>query len=259
VLLAPAAPARPAAPLGAPADVWRAVPVGARLAAAGRAPAAEVRAAEVMLNTSLARDATASVPELDSAVPEVAPPPGDAVARASQRRPELRAGRAEVEQAEAEIRVMRSMYAPMAMVRTGPAYTMADGAGWMVMLGLSVPIWRGRLRAGVAEATAMADMAAADLVAMRRMAEGEARGAREDVVAARERRDREQEGQGDAHQVLLRGKFRPGPDRSARAWRLRNATAPRAATAGRTRRPRCKDRRGSRAGWSASGDRAHAP
>jgi outer membrane protein TolC len=185
--LVAAATARYASTLGAQADVLRAETVRARLDAVRRATAAEVRAAEVMLNTSLARDATASVPELDSAVPEVAPPPGDAVARASQRRPELRAGRAEVEQAEAEIRVMRSMYAPMAMVRTGPAYTMADGAGWMVMLGLSVPIWRGRLRAGVAEATAMADMAAADLVAMRRIAEGEARGAREDVVAARER------------------------------------------------------------------------
>ena len=79
------------------------------------------------------------------------------------------------------------MYAPMAMVRTGPAYTMAEGPGWMVMVGISVPLWRGKLRAGVAEASAMVDMATADLEAMRRMAEGEARGARETVVAARER------------------------------------------------------------------------
>ena len=43
---------------------------------------------------------------------------------------------------------MRSMYAPMAMVRTGPAYTMTDGPGWMVMVGVSVPIWRSKLSAG---------------------------------------------------------------------------------------------------------------
>ncbi len=82
---------------------------------------------------------------------------------------------------------MRSMYGPMAMVRTGPAYTMTDGNGWMVMIGISIPLWRDKLRAGVAEAHAMVDMATADLDAMRRMADGEARAAREKVVAARER------------------------------------------------------------------------
>jgi outer membrane protein TolC len=185
--LVAAATARYASGTGPQADVLRAQTERARFDAERRATVAEVRAAEVMLNTSLARDADGPVPELDPGVPEAAPPPGDVVARASQRRPELRAGRAEIEQAEAEVRVMRSMYAPMAMVRTGPAYTMADGTGWMVMIGLSVPLWRGKLRAGVAEASAMVDMASADLDAMRRMAEGEARGAREDVVAARER------------------------------------------------------------------------
>jgi outer membrane protein TolC len=120
-------------------------------------------------------------------VPEVEPPAGDVIARASQRRPELRAGRAEIDEAEADVRVMRSMSAPMAMIRTGPAYTMAEGYGWMVMIGISIPLWRGKYRAGVAEASAMVDMATADLDAMRRMAEGEARGAREIVVAARER------------------------------------------------------------------------
>jgi len=185
--LVAAATARYASSAGAQADVLRAQTERARLAAEERAAAAEVRVAEVMLNTSLARDAGAPVPELDASVPEGEPPAEGAVARAAQRRPELRAGRAEIDQAEAEVRAMRAMYAPMAMIRTGPAYTMADGAGWMVMLGVSVPLWRGKLRAGVAEASAMADMAAADLEAMRRMAEGEARGARERVVAARER------------------------------------------------------------------------
>ncbi len=82
---------------------------------------------------------------------------------------------------------MSSMYAPMAMVRTGPAYTMAEGKGWMLMVGFSIPLWRGKLRAGVAEANAMVSMATADLDAMRRMADGEARSARETVAAARER------------------------------------------------------------------------
>jgi outer membrane protein TolC len=82
---------------------------------------------------------------------------------------------------------MQSMYAPMAMVRTGPSYTMADGGGWMVMVGVSIPLWRDKLRAGVNEAKAMADMASADLEAMQRMIRGEATAARERVAAARER------------------------------------------------------------------------
>lgn len=55
----------------------------------------------------------------------------------------------------------------------------------MLMIGVSVPIWRERLRAGVAEARAMQRMANADLEAMRRMVEGEATAARETVSAAR--------------------------------------------------------------------------
>ncbi len=182
-----AALARYSANAGTQGDVLRAQTETARLTAEVRAVAAEVRAAAVMLNTSLARDANASIPALDVTVSDADPATSDFVARASQKRPELRVGRAEIEQAEAEVRVMRSMYAPMAMVRTGPAYTMAEGEGWMVMVGLSIPLWRGKLRAGVAEADAMVDMATADLDAMRRMAEGEARIARENVIAARER------------------------------------------------------------------------
>ncbi|HEX8112633.1 MAG TPA: TolC family protein, partial [Kofleriaceae bacterium] len=86
-----------------------------------------------------------------------------------------------------EVSVMESMYSPMAMVRTGPSYTMTDGAGWMVMVGVSIPLWRGKLRAGVNEARAMADMASADLGAMQRMIGGEATAARERVAAARSR------------------------------------------------------------------------
>jgi outer membrane protein TolC len=77
------------------------------------------------------------------------------------------------------------MYKPMAMVRVGRASTMAEGPGAMLMIGVSVPIWRERLRSGVAEAKAMERMAKADLEAMHRMVEGEAMAARESVSAAR--------------------------------------------------------------------------
>jgi outer membrane protein TolC len=61
------------------------------------------------------------------------------------------------------------------------------GQGLLLMVGVSIPLWRGKLRAGVNEARAMADMASADLGAMRRMIGGEATAARERVAAARER------------------------------------------------------------------------
>jgi outer membrane protein TolC len=73
----------------------------------------------------------------------------------------------------------------MATFRIGRASTMAEGPGAMVMIGVSVPIWRERLRAGVAEARAMQRMADSDLAAMRLMVEGEAVSARESVEAAR--------------------------------------------------------------------------
>lgn len=182
-----AALARYSANVGSQSDVLRAQMETVRLAAELRALAAEVRAAETMLNTSLARDPLAVIPDLETSVPDAMPPDGGVAARASATRPELVAGRAMIDEAEAEVRVMRSMYAPMGMVRTGPAYTMADGGGWMLMVGISIPLWRGKLRASVDEARAMVDSATSDLDAMRRMAEGEARAAREAVVAARER------------------------------------------------------------------------
>jgi outer membrane protein TolC len=185
--LVKAAMARYTANSGTQSDVMRAQIEVARLDAVERAIAAEVRAAEAMLNTTLARDASAQIPDLDVRVPDALPPAPETIASAAQKRPELRAGRAELEQAEAEVRVMGSMYAPMAMVQTGPAYTMEAGHGWMAMVGISIPLWRGKLRAGVDEANAMVDMAKADLDAMQRMTEGQARSARESVVAARER------------------------------------------------------------------------
>jgi outer membrane protein TolC len=171
---------------GAQADVLRAEVEVARVRAAQQSQMAQVRAAEAMLNASLGRESVEPIPELLPAASLAEPPPAPAVlAHASQRRPELVAGAAEVDRAGAEVEVMRSMYKPMGMVRLGRASTMADGPGAMVMIGISLPIWRERLRAGVAEARAMQRMANADLVAMRRMVEGEAIVAREAVNAAR--------------------------------------------------------------------------
>ena len=184
-----AATARYAAGTGSQAEALRAEIEISRLDGALRSIAAETRSAEVMLNTSLGlASLRAPVAELDSSISAVAAPPADAVIVAAlHERPELRMGSAELSRAQAEVTVMQAMYTPMAMVRTGPAYTMADGLGWMLMIGISVPIWRGKLNASVAEAEAMVNMAQADLVAMRRMVMGEALSLREQLVGSRER------------------------------------------------------------------------
>ncbi|HVJ26898.1 MAG TPA: TolC family protein [Vicinamibacterales bacterium] len=182
-----AANARYGAGTAPQSDVLRAEVEVARLKAQGRALVAEVRAAEAMLNTSLALDADTQVPPL---APVVVVPPVPAwlsLKAVLTSRPELAAGRAEVTRAEAEVQVMRDMFKPMATIRTGPAYTMAEGRGWMAMVGISLPIWRDKLHAGVAEADAMRAMSEADLRAMTRMVEGQAAVALHRVHAARER------------------------------------------------------------------------
>jgi cobalt-zinc-cadmium efflux system outer membrane protein len=184
--LVEASSARYSSGSGSQTDLLRAEVEAARVRGAQQALMAQTRAAEAMLNASMGRAPTEPIPELvhipNRKSPLAAPA---AVERALLRRPELVAGEAEVERAKAEVEVMRSMYKPMATVRVGRASTMAEGPGAMVMIGVSVPIWRERLRAGVAEARAMQRMANSDLVAMRRMVEGEAVSARESVEAVR--------------------------------------------------------------------------
>jgi cobalt-zinc-cadmium efflux system outer membrane protein len=172
---------------GAQAEVLRAEIEVARLDGEVTAKAADVRAAVAMLNTSIGRPPEISIGEL--AVPPTEEPPAQqsTVDAALTRRPELRSGQAEIDRARAEVSVMNDMYKPMAMVQTGPASTMTEGEGWMVMVGISIPIWHRKLRAGVSEAKAMTDMAEQDLVAMRRMVIGDAVVARERVIAMRAR------------------------------------------------------------------------
>jgi outer membrane protein, heavy metal efflux system len=184
-----AANARYAAGTAPQSDVLRAEVEVARLEAMGRSLVGEVRAAEAMLNASLAVDPDQPVPEL-APLTFARPVPGwSAIKAALPSRPEFAAGRAEIARADADVQVMRDMFRPMATIRTGPAYTMADGKGWMAMVGLSLPIWRGKLRAGVAEAQAMRAMSEADLRAMTRMIEGEAAQAVSQLQAARDRQD----------------------------------------------------------------------
>lgn len=184
--LVAAASARYSAGGGSQADVLRAETELARIEARLNALAAEVRGAEAMLNASLGMPTHAPVPALLAPTHDVLPPSSEAVrTAASQHRPELRAGQADIQRAEAEVDVMRSMYRPMAMVRLGSATTMAEGDGAMFMVGVSVPLWRGALRAGVSEAQSMQHMARVDLQAMQLMVEGEAIAAREEVEATR--------------------------------------------------------------------------
>jgi outer membrane protein TolC len=183
-----AASARYSSGTGNQPEVLRAEIEVARFEGAIRTIRAEVGAAEAMLNTSLGRRADAVVPPLQGAPLTTEPRAWADVREATRRRrPELEMGRAEISRSQAGISEMNSMYWPMAMVRTGPAYTMADGWGWMLTIGVSIPLQRGRLNAGVREAEAMAEMARADLAAMTRMAEGEAATERSRVLAARQR------------------------------------------------------------------------
>lgn len=139
--------------------------------------AADVRAAEAMFNTALGRDAGTAIPSLTiaggferlSQIPDQAA----SLQTALENRPELKMSAAEIARAKAEVDVMKSMYKPMAMVRVGMADTMTAGRGYMLMVGVSVPIWFGRLNAGVREANAMATMADADREAMLRMIHGD--------------------------------------------------------------------------------------
>jgi cobalt-zinc-cadmium efflux system outer membrane protein len=182
-----AANARYASGTAPQSDVLRAEVEVARLQALQRSLTGEVRAAEAMLNTSLALDADLPVPALAPFSLTQPVPSWSELNPTLASRPELAAGRAHILRAEADVQVMRDMFRPMATIRTGPAYTMAEGRGWMAMVGISLPIWRDKLRAGVAEAEAMRAMSEADLRAMTRMIEGEAAVAVNQLQAARER------------------------------------------------------------------------
>jgi outer membrane protein TolC len=141
-----------------------------------------------MLNAALGRPVTGKIPALAFRADTRPPSASKAlIPRALRARPELREGRAEIARARAEVDAMESMYAPMAMMSLGPAYTMADGPGLMMMFGVSLPLNVDKNRAGVREARAMQRMAEADLRAMKTMIAGEVASARERLDAERTR------------------------------------------------------------------------
>jgi outer membrane protein TolC len=177
-----------AAAHGTQATVLRTTNEISRIQSEWRAQRSEAKAAEAMLNAAIRREPGLAVPALAPPPLDRAPPTlASALAKALAQRPELKAMRYQKQRAEAEVDVMKSMYSPMGLVRAGPAYTMSEGIGLMVMVGVSVPIWRDRLDAGVDEAHAMVTMASADIAAMRNMIRGEIAMARQQVIAARVR------------------------------------------------------------------------
>jgi outer membrane protein TolC len=183
------------------ADVLRAEVEVARLEAVANTLVGEVRGAEAMLNASLGLDADSPLPDLTALTFSGAIPAWPEIRTSLNTRPELVAARAGIARAEADVLVMRDMYRPMATIRTGPAYTMTEGRGWMAMAGISLPVWRGKLRAGVAEAEAMRAMSRADLLAMTRMIEGDAAVAVNQLQAAHARQ------QALVHDVLPRARM----------------------------------------------------
>lgn len=169
-------------------DVLRAEAEEARLRTRKALTEAEVRAAEAMFNTALGRNARDPVPSLQvphnlallTRLPDLDASRNTAYAQ----RAELRISDAEIRRSRAEIKVMKSMYSPMVMVRAGMADTMAAGRGYMLMVGISIPIWFDKLKAGVREADAMATMADADREAMLRMIDGDVAAAQESLRGA---------------------------------------------------------------------------
>lgn len=171
-------------------DIVRARLDVARLSGERTAVDAELVAARGMLNAALGRSSAGVVPQTALSIP-TAPPPAVAalVTLAINKRPELAVMKHKLEKANADISIMSAMYKPMAFVRTGPSYTMADGPGAMLMIGFTVPLWREKLSAGVSEAKQMSTMVDAETAAMRTMIEGDVAGARGAVIAARIRFD----------------------------------------------------------------------
>lgn len=180
------AEARLSSTSAAAADVLRARLDLARLEGERAAQDADIKAAAAALEAALGRPVKGEAPATDLTLPGTDPPAlAELLKKAESHRPELAAARASVSRAAAEVDVMQSMYAPNAFVRAGGAYTMADGPGLMLMVGVTIPLWREKLSAGVAEARATRAAADAGVSATAKVIEGDVGAARQAVVAAR--------------------------------------------------------------------------
>jgi outer membrane protein TolC len=173
---------------GMQADVLRLDNERARLDAERQALKSEIRGAEAMLDAAVGGAPDDVVPTLAWADDLSDPQALDVLlAEGLSRRPELAAARAARSRALAEVDVMRSMYAPMALVRAGPSVMIGEGSGITAVVGVSIPLWRSKLEAGVTGAQDMVSMAGADIDAMQRMIAGAVASAREAVLAERTR------------------------------------------------------------------------
>ncbi len=170
------------------ADVLRAELEIARIEGERDALDADVLAASAMLDAALGRPTSAQVHDCDFQLPDREPPPlTDLLVMAAKKRPELAAMHERISSARAQVDVMDSMYRPMAIARLGAAYTMTDKGGLMLGFGMSIPMWKGSLDAGVAEAKSMVSMTTSDEIAMKNMVDGDVAAARAGVLAARTR------------------------------------------------------------------------
>src|SRR5688572_14974748 len=112
------ATARYSSGTGSQADVLRAEVETARVEAARRSIASQIRAAQSMLNVAMGLPASTPVGDLFySPALTTMPSRASAEGAALSTRPEIQMGEAEIERALAEVDVMRSMYRPMAVIR----------------------------------------------------------------------------------------------------------------------------------------------
>lgn len=147
---------------------------------------AKIKADDAMLDATLGRVPDTAVPVCTLPQPGPEPPPGAALAKmALGARPELASMGRRIRAADEDVEVMRHMRFPMGIFGLGAAYTMSDGPGLMVSVGISLPIWAGEYDAAISEAKAMASMGRVELEAMQTMVQGSVVAARERVEAAR--------------------------------------------------------------------------
>lgn len=99
-------------------------------------------------------------PPAESSMPE-----GDLVATAFERDPELKAVEAEIREAEALISLARSQAQPDFMVDVG--VSLLSPIAVVPEVGITLPIWKDKIRAGIAAATALRRAAGARLDAAR--------------------------------------------------------------------------------------------
>lgn len=118
------------------------------------------------INALLHRAPGAPLPSPPEAlgVPAAPEPSGELLAAVLERRPEIRAQRAEIEARRTAVSLERLDFYPDFEVST--SYNSMWGATdhrWMIGVGVNVPIWRDRIRAGVAEAEARLDSEESEL------------------------------------------------------------------------------------------------